>query len=98
MEGDGFLSDRNIGLRTSTIIENAYDWLQALDLSPDPRYPAIGITRIDEIYGKGEGPRGLWFDWIDGQRDLIGPDTATHHNWMGSGVVCIPGRKYIVLL
>ncbi len=89
MAEQDFISDKGIGSRRTRIIANGFEWFTAMGLQPDPRYPPIGIVRIDEIYGKGPTPRRLWFDYFEPHvTDLIGPNTRYTHNWIGSGTFC----------
>jgi len=77
----GYLQRRQI------ILANAQQWFTDLSISPDPRYPPLGVVDIAELYGAGNNPSAAFKYILDYGKDII---SDPRYNWIGVGVYCQP--------
>jgi len=83
----GTINSRGYFQRRLEILRNAETWFSYPDLTPDPKYPPLGITSIDEVYGAGNNPSVVWKYMLDYAYDVI---AHHHHTFIGVGVYCQP--------
>ena len=70
--------------RLKTIVENSQTWFNRSDVTPDPKYPPIGINRVDEFYADGGNLASIWAHFVENAGDIL----LRQHDFVGVGIYC----------